>query len=259
LLDREMEYFILQTLVGIWPVSEERLLAYVQKAAREARRETSWLEPNLPYEEAVRSYVRTTLNNHTFITSLEQFLVPVLKGARQHALTQTLVKLTAPGVPDIYQGAELWDHSLVDPDNRRAVDFTERARLLAELRRGMASEAIRERSPEGLDKLWVVLRALDVRRERPASLAPTAPYEPVLALDDPHGTVLSYLRGRDVLIVAQRFVLRHDRARALPTIQVPDGEWHNELTGERVQGGRVGVSELLTRFPVALLTRRTLG
>lgn len=257
LLNREMEYFILQTLVGIWPISEERLLAYVQKAAREARRETSWLEPNIEYEQAVASYVRSALGNKAFIASLEQFLVPILKGARQHALTQTLVKLTAPGVPDIYQGAELWDNSLVDPDNRRAVDFAERARLLAELRRGMSSEAIRERSAEGLEKLWVVLRALDVRRERAASLAPTAQYEPVIALDDAHGTVLSYLRGGDVLVVAQRFVLRHDRARALPTIQVPEGEWHNELTGERIHGGRTGVSELLTRFPVALLTRRS--
>jgi (1->4)-alpha-D-glucan 1-alpha-D-glucosylmutase len=256
LLDREMEYFILQTLVGVWPISEERLLGYVHKATREARRETSWLEPNLEYEAAVRAFVRSTLGNKAFIASLERFLEPVLATARQHALTQTLVKLTAPGVPDIYQGAELWDHSLVDPDNRRAVDFGERARLLAELRRGMPLEAIRGRSAEGLEKLWVVLRALDVRRERPASLAPTAQYEALLARDDPHGTVLAYQRGTDVIVVAPRFVLRHDRARALPTIHVPEGEWHNELTGERIQGGRTGVSELLARFPVALLTRR---
>lgn len=255
LLDRETEYFLLQTLVGVWPISEERFLGYAQKAVREARRETNWLEPNVAYEKAVVHYITQAFQHPGFIASMEAFIAPVVRAAQTHALTQTLVKLTAPGVPDIYQGADLWDLSLVDPDNRRPVDYAQRAGLLETLKGTVQPEQVLARADEGLTKLWVLERGLMARKKYAESLAPTAPYEPLIADDDPYETVLAYMRGQDVIVVTPRFTLKHARARGLPTLQIPAGTWRNLFTSEQVKPGTVGVSDLLARFPVALLVR----
>ncbi|HWH36242.1 MAG TPA: malto-oligosyltrehalose synthase, partial [Candidatus Limnocylindrales bacterium] len=116
--DRNTEYFLYQTLVGAWPIDAERLTAYMEKAAREAKSHTSWTDPDPRYERALRRFIERCLADGAFIGSLESFLERLLPAARVSSLSQTLIKLTAPGVPDIYQGTELWDLSLVDPDNR---------------------------------------------------------------------------------------------------------------------------------------------
>ncbi|NIP80015.1 MAG: malto-oligosyltrehalose synthase, partial [Gemmatimonadetes bacterium] len=127
--DPGVEYLLYQTLVGAWPIGPDRAVAYMRKAAREAKLRTSWTSPDEAYEGALEAFIRTLLAG-PFREELSRFVAPLVAPGRAVSLAQKLVQLTAPGVPDLYQGTELWDLSLVDPDNRRPVDFDARRRLL---------------------------------------------------------------------------------------------------------------------------------
>src|SRR5437660_424679 len=140
------------------------------KAVREAKQRTSWTASNPAFEDALKTFIEGILKHEPFVTALEQFVGMVKNAGRVNSLAQTLMKHTAPGVPDLYQGAELWDFSLVDPDNRRPVDYKLRANLLREITSLPAEQAVAEamrRADEGLPKLWTITRALSLRRERP--------------------------------------------------------------------------------------------
>src|SRR5678816_4794154 len=139
--DRNTEYFFYQTLVGAWPVCAERLTAYMEKACREAKTHTSWTAPDSSYEDAVRSFVGRCLTDRDLMQDVRRFVDSLIEPGRINSLAQTLIKLTAPGVPDLYQGTELWSLHLVDPDNRRPVDYEERRRALAEIKQ-MSARAI---------------------------------------------------------------------------------------------------------------------
>lgn len=121
--DRNAEYLFYQTVVGAWPIDAERAAAFMEKAAREAKMHTGWERPDPDYENALKAFVEGVLSDPAFVSDLEAFVTPLIEPGRINALSQTLIKLTAPGVPDLYQGTGLWDLSLVDPDNRRPVDF----------------------------------------------------------------------------------------------------------------------------------------
>jgi (1->4)-alpha-D-glucan 1-alpha-D-glucosylmutase len=131
--DANAEYLLYQTLVAAWPIGVERLAAFLEKAAREAKTHTSWTRVDAGYEAALRGFAAALLADAEFRAEVEAFLAPLNAAARVASLSLTLLKLTAPGVPDIYQGSELWHLALVDPDNRRPVDYEQRRRLLAEL------------------------------------------------------------------------------------------------------------------------------
>ena len=137
------------------------------KAVREAKRGTSWISPSAEYEEALQAFVTGVLQDREFVVDFERFLAPLLEPAYISSLSQTLIKYTAPGIPDLYQGAELWDLRLVDPDNRLPVDYELRRRMLAELE-GLTPEAIWRRAASGLPKLFLIKQALHLRRRRPA-------------------------------------------------------------------------------------------
>jgi (1->4)-alpha-D-glucan 1-alpha-D-glucosylmutase len=247
--DRNTEYLFYQTLVGAWPLSEERAQQYLQKAVREAKTNTSWAQPNAGYEAAVAGFVHGSLNNTDFCRELESFVARVRSPGWIKSLAQTLIKLTAPGVPDIYQGNELWDLSLVDPDNRRPVDFDQRRRLLAELD-GLSPEAIWARAEEGLPKLWVVRQALRLRQRQPEAFGPCGDYQPIPATNDQG---LAFGRGQQVVTVVPLWTA-HEREDQIE-LELPSGAWHNELTGDTVNGGATALRQLLARFPVALLSR----
>ena len=132
--DRNFEYHLYQSMVGAWPIEKSRMLAYAEKAAREAKVHTSWTDPVPAYEDAVRKFIDGIYDDYDFIESLNQFVASLIHPGRINSLAQTLLKLTAPGVPDFYQGTELWNLALVDPDNRRPQDFDLRRRMLADLR-----------------------------------------------------------------------------------------------------------------------------
>ena len=196
--------------------------------------------------------------SRTFLADLERFVDRIRIAGETNSLAQTLMKHTAPGVPDLYQGAELWDYSLVDPDNRRPVDYSRRRSLLAELK-GIGVADVVARRADGLPKLWTIYHALQLRREHPEWFGAEAGYTPIEANGDKRDHMIAYLRGDRVLTVTQRFPLTLGASEAWgnTSITVPAGAWKNRLSGEQLQGGEVLVRNLFESFPVALLVRET--
>jgi (1->4)-alpha-D-glucan 1-alpha-D-glucosylmutase len=258
LLDPNTEYLLYQTLIGAWPIPLDRLKEYMLKAVREAKQRTSWTSNNIDFETALLEFIDAAVQHHAFITDLTHFVDGIRDAGRINSLAQTLMKHTAPGVPDLYQGAELWDHSLVDPDNRRPVDYGLRRTLLDEIRNLHAANGAAEamgRAEEGLPKMWTIYRGLRLRRERPQSFGASAEYLPINAQGPKAEHVIAYLRGTDVITVVPRFpfVLRGEWQNTC--ISVPQGSWTNFLTGETMGGGCVNLQKLLQQFPVALLVK----
>jgi (1->4)-alpha-D-glucan 1-alpha-D-glucosylmutase len=210
--DGAERYTVLQNVVAAWPICAERLEAYVEKSLREAKVHTTWADPDEAYEAAVRRYATGLLTHDAFVADLEAFLERLLPVAERHALGQLLLKLTVPGLPDVYGGDDLWFLALVDPDNRRPVDWAARREALDALLAGAAPT--RETA-----KLWIIWRALDLRARRPAAF--DGAYSPLEAGD---GTV-AFLRGDGDVLVAVR--VREDAEPFTP----PEGDWHDVLAG----------------------------
>lgn len=251
--DRNAEYLLYQTLVGAWPIDAERAGAYMEKTSREAKTYTSWTDPNPGYEKSLRAFIDAILKNTEFVTELEKFVRPLIESGRIHSLAQTLIKLTAPGVPDLYQGTELWDLSLVDPDNRRPVDYGLRRRLLEEVKT-MTPEQIWHRIDDGLPKLWVIRQTLMLGKMR-RCFAPEDSYREITVTGSQAAHLVAFARGENAITVVPRLVLKLESKWLDTAIEIPPGSWRNELTGEAVDGGMVRAAMLLKRFPVALLSR----
>jgi (1->4)-alpha-D-glucan 1-alpha-D-glucosylmutase len=252
--DGNIEYLYYQTLVGAWPLSVARALAYMQKAAQEAKEYTLGNNENSEYDSALCEFVTATLADSEFVADLENFVMPLVKPACINSLAQTLLKLAAPGVPDIYQGTELWDLSLVDPDNRRPVDFSLRQELLAKAAALPAADAWAEWQ-SGLPKLWLIQRVLNLRARRPDLFADCACYEAMTAQGQASAHVVAFKRGESLIAVVPRLVIGlHDDWRDT-ALRLPPGNWRNELTGETMLREFALLSGLLDKFPVALLRR----
>jgi (1->4)-alpha-D-glucan 1-alpha-D-glucosylmutase len=256
--DAGAEYLLYQTVVGAWPLDAERALAYMTKATREAKTHTSWLAPVPEYEAALDSFVAGVLGDDDFRADLEAFLPPVVEGGQVNSLAMKLIALTAPGVPDLYQGSEVWDLSLVDPDNRRPVDYIERRRLLDELGAlGERAAAVAwARRSEGLPKLLVVNRALALRAERPEAFA-TGSYLPLPVLGARARHAVAFSRGDEAVVVVTRLSLRLGGDWEATVCELPPGPWRDRFTGAVFAGGETRLAGLLGDFPVALLSRES--
>ncbi len=255
--DRRTEYFLYQTLVGAWPISAERLNRYMEKVVREAKDRSSWLKPDEQYEAALRRFCDSILTDNAFIADLESFLSRLVEPAQTASLALNLLKLTAPGIPDIYQGTEIWNLSLVDPDNRSPVDFEIRARLLAELEK-LTPEQILARAAEGLPKLWMIRQALRARHANEDLFGANGTYTPLWPAGPKAGAIVAYQRGENAAIAVPRPGLASANWDAT-VLEIPAGKWKNQFTGETLEGGKVEMSSLLARFPVALLIRESAG
>jgi (1->4)-alpha-D-glucan 1-alpha-D-glucosylmutase len=254
-LDPAFEYFLYQTLVGAHPLPLDRALAYAEKAAKEAKVHTSWTAADPAYDGAVAEFLRSLDGDDRFQRSLAAFVEPLVWPGRVTSLAQQLVALTAPGVPDTYQGSELWDLSLVDPDNRRPVDYALRRELLDGVRDGALDPL--DRIDDGTPKLWVTHRALQLRRRRPDLFA-GAPYRPVHAAGERAAHVVAFSRGDAALTVAPRLALAVcEEGWGDTTLSLPPGRWTDELRagGGPDLEGEIKVGELLGALPVALLVR----
>ncbi|HYM49407.1 MAG TPA: malto-oligosyltrehalose synthase [Candidatus Limnocylindrales bacterium] len=251
--DRNTEYLLYQTLYGAHPIGASRLWGYMQKAVREAKRHTSWLEPNAEYEGALAAFIEAIGADRWFQDDLAAFTEPLIPPGRVNALSLKLLTLTAPGVPDVYQGTELWSLTLVDPDNREPVDFTGRDRLLAELDR-LTPEAAMARAEEGVPKLLLTARALALRRRLPECFGPQGTYTPLAAEGGERDRVVAFQRGAGAITVVPRLVMGLAGGFRDTGLRLPPGRWRNELTGEVALEGAVALDRLLARFPVALLT-----
>lgn len=237
--------FLWQNIFGVWPVDgavddslRDRLHAYAEKALREAQVHTCWHEPDADFETAVHEWLDAVFDGPVAaeLTALVARLAP---HARDDALGQKLLALTVPGVPDVYQGTELWEDSLVDPDNRRPVDYAARRAALA------AGEH---------PKLRVVRAALQLRRARPETFLSGA-HTPVSATGAAAEHLVAFRRGAEVLVAVSRWTVALSesgwRDTALP---LPDGTWTDRLTG-RTHSGPVAAADLFAQLPVALLER----
>ena len=251
--DRHAEYLLYQTLLGAWPIDRDRCRQYMLKACREAKINTSWHEPNNAYEESIRSFIDAVFLNSGFVASLERFVEPLILPGRINSLAQTLIKMVAPGVPDFYQGTELWDLSLVDPDNRRPVDFALRAGLVREARPLSAAEVLAQ-SESGMAKLWMISRLLALRRERVEDFSDQSRYQPLVAQGAHLGRLLAFRRGENLIAVVPRFTLTLGGAWADTRLPLPGGAWRNCFTDSVVER-EVTPDVLFKSFPVALLIR----
>lgn len=248
--DRNVEYLFYQTLAGSWPIDRERVLGFMEKAIREAKVHTSWIQPHPHYEKAVLEFAEDVLNDPEFRVDLETFVSSLVGPGRINSISQALIKLTAPGVPDFYQGTELWDLSLVDPDNRRPVDFALRRRLLSESK-SLSPEEVLSRMDEGLPKLWVIQKTLALRKQlREVFLSQG--YRPLYASGPKADHVVAFLRGQSVVTVVPRLLLTMGGQWEDTRIELPEGSWSNRLTGDRLEGGNRDIREVLARFPVGL-------
>jgi (1->4)-alpha-D-glucan 1-alpha-D-glucosylmutase len=252
-----MEYLLYQALVGAWPLDVDRAAAYMEKAAHEAKLETSWLHPDEAYDSALRTFVRAVLDDDRFRMDLDGFVATLVDWGRINSLSMTILKLTSPGVPDIYQGTELWDLSLVDPDNRRAVDYERRRRLLAGAAGRVPADAWTEDRESGSAKQWLIATALDLRRRSPAAFDRRGAYAPMHADGDFSDDVIAFSRGTPaaVVTIAQRRPLRRRGRWENTMVRLPGGEWRNLCDGAAGLRDAVGLEGLMSRFPVALLER----
>src|SRR2546429_6022774 len=273
------EYLLYQTLVGAWPISTERLREYALKAMHEAKVHTSWINPNPKYDEAIAAFVEAILEprrSREFLRDLTAFAARVAWFGAPHSPAPTLVKVTAPGVPDFYQGSELWDLSLVDPDNRRPVDWALRERLLDGLatqsrleRAGLARDLVKSWEG-GRVKLYVIQEALATRRSHQALFqrGDYVPLEVSGSLDD-HVCAFARVAPADAaIVVVPRLLARRGVETPLfgrsywedtrvATGAGLDGRFTNVFTGATVgvNDGILSVADALADFPVALLTR----
>jgi (1->4)-alpha-D-glucan 1-alpha-D-glucosylmutase len=237
--------FLWQNIFGVWPVSGEvtdqlraRLHGYAEKAIREAAWHTSWNDPDAAFEDAVHRWLDTVLDGKV-AGQLNEFVAQLNSHAASDALGQKLLALTVPGIPDIYQGTELWDDSLVDPDNRRPVDYAARRAALKELQH---------------PKIRIVTTALRLRRSHPDSFL-HGEYLPVLASGQASDHVVAFRRGTDILVAVTRWTVRlAETGWGNTVLPLPDGSWTDTLTGATASGP-TSAAELFADLPVVLLER----
>ncbi len=294
--DANEEYMIYQTLLGAWPLEPcnaadyatfvERIKAYMCKALHEAKVHTSWINPNAEYDEAVQKFVSSILDpniSSAFLEDLRTLQKRISSLGMFNSLSQTLLKIAAPGVPDIYQGTELWDFSLVDPDNRRPVDFQKRQRMLNELQQRFDSDwpnyagladTVAAHKDDGRIKMLVTCLGLRCRRDH-AGLFSSGAYVPLESAGQQRDHVFAFARQQKtttVIAAVPRLLTKLIDASQLPigeavwqdtVLSVPDSaandRWRNIFTGEvlttikRDGSGILRASDIFARFPVALL------
>jgi (1->4)-alpha-D-glucan 1-alpha-D-glucosylmutase len=298
--DRNDEYLLYQTLVGAWPLEamdkagfaafRERIAGYMQKATKEAKVHTSWINANQDYDNAVSEFVARVLPDQPsdpFLKDLSAFQRKVACFGQINSLSQTLLKLACPGVPDFYQGSELWDYSLVDPDNRRPIDYSRRSSMLADLvsrisraRKGLLPlvQELLDRIQDGRAKLYLIQRVLAFRQQHPV-LFDQGSYVPLECLGHHCEHVVAFercWREQSILVIVPRLVLRlmqgaekapignawKDTRLVLPA-PLPGTRYRNLFTGEELaideqsESNDLPISVVLANFPVALLERYT--
>jgi (1->4)-alpha-D-glucan 1-alpha-D-glucosylmutase len=262
---RNDEYHFYQALIAVWPAEAGRLKAYMLKSAREAKVHTSWINPDVEYEGALERFVTEAMGSSLFLKELDDALPRLAHLGLVVSLSQALVKVASPGVPDYYQGTELWDFSLVDPDNRRPVDFSIRAKFLDQLAQRLpnAAELLANLS-DGRAKLHVIRQGLAVRKAHP-ELFHGGAYRALHADAGYEENLIAFSLGERVIAIAPRLFARRLAPEGLAPIgafwgdarlTLPEGEFEDVLTGASHRGGARRLAELLEQFPVALLVMR---
>jgi (1->4)-alpha-D-glucan 1-alpha-D-glucosylmutase len=295
--DLNEEYLLYQTLIGVWPIGQmnkdeyeffkKRIKDYMLKASKEAKVNTSWINPNAIYEDALSVFIDTIMSNPSDNKFLKDFL-PFQKKISYYgifnSLSQALLKITSPGVPDFYQGTEIWNLSLVDPDNRRPVDYSMRIRMLEELKKRESEISLSELARDlianrdnGMIKLYLIYKALNYRREN-REIFENGEYLTIEVIGEKANNVCTFARrlgNSTLLVIAPRlFAGLMQQKEDLPfgkevwkdssiivPFDVPGVRYRNIFTGETLtavmhKGATVlYLSEIISDFPVALMER----
>ncbi|MCU1245121.1 MAG: malto-oligosyltrehalose synthase, partial [Acidobacteria bacterium] len=268
--DPNVELMLYQNLLGMWPLDEseqgsvpERLRQYLEKASREAKTDTSWIAPAADYEQALFTFAERILSHEPFLASFRRLQKRVAFHGFLGSLAQVVLKITSPGVPDFYQGSELWDFSLVDPDNRRPVDYHQRQALLRKLRTADARgaldvSALLRRWTDGRVKLFTTWRALEARNRHTETFRGGS-YRPL----DGGEHVCAFLRGEAIVVAVPRLTTKLVKPGVMPLGEVwgdaalpVAGRWRNAFTGELLEGAELPLSGVFSAFPVAILERQ---
>ena len=239
-----------QAAMGAWPISRERAHAYAEKASREAGNSTTWTKPDTEFEDGLHAAVDAAFDDPEVNRIIGEFALRIKAAGRSNSLSAKLVQLTMPGVPDVYQGTEVWDHSLVDPDNRRTVDFDRRREMLDEVRNGEPPEVTGRADA----KMLLVHRALQLKRGRPEFFTG---YEAVAGEGDAAEHVFGFDRGGAVTL-ATRLPVGLERAGGWRDTRVllQPGKYRDVITGRLLSSdGALAVKEAFAVYPVALLVR----
>jgi (1->4)-alpha-D-glucan 1-alpha-D-glucosylmutase len=244
--DPTLGHLLWQTVVGAWPLPPERLHAYLEKAMREARTRTNWTDPDEAFEAAMHAVADAALNDPRLHSAVATAADRIISAGWSNSLSAVLLQLAMPGVPDTYQGGELWDLSLVDPDNRRPVDFTARADLLAQIDQGWLPDI----DASGAAKLLAVSRTLRARRDQPERFTG---YSPLRATGPAASHAVAFARNGVIAVTTRLPIGLATRGGWGETVlPLPEGAWTDAFTGV-VASGKVPLAELLSRYPIALL------
>ena len=246
--DPVLENLLWQAIVGAWPASRERLHGYAEKAARESGMSTNWIDPDTEFESRMHGAVDSAFDNPEVAAAIDEVVAAIEPASYSNSLSAKLLQLASPGVPDVYQGSELWDRSLVDPDNRRPVDFRERRKLLERIDGGWLPPV----DDSGAAKLLLVSRALRLRRDHPEWFTR---YRGLTVFGTSANHAIAFDRG-GVIAVATRLShgLEQSGGWQDTTIEPGGRELVDVLTGRVFGAGSVRLADLLERYPVALLT-----
>jgi len=255
------EWLIYQTLVGMWPLDEsertavpERLRTFLLKAMREAKTNSSWLVPNPEYEQAVQDFASALFEHEPFLAPFRRFQRRIAFHGFLNSLAQVVLKTCSAGAPDFYQGSEFWNFSLVDPDNRRPVDYEKRSAFLREL---PSPSTLLKQWPDGRIKLFVTARSLASRARNVDAFRGS--YRPI---ESTTPNALAFTRGQTVLVVVPRLSTQLVKPPQLPlggvwgehTLSI-GGKWRNAFTDEVIEGERLTLKEVFATFPVAILEK----
>ena len=244
-----------QAVIGSWPASRDRLHGYAQKAAREAAEATGWWDPDAAFEERMRTTVDAVLDDPALHALLADFVAEIAPAGWSNSLAAKILQLTGPGVPDVYQGSELWETSLVDPDNRRAVDFARRRRMLADLDAAAARGDLPAVDATAAAKLLVTSRALRLRRDRPELFTR---YTPMEVVGPAAAHAIAFDRGGALTVATRLPVGLQRRGGWGETVLLRHaGPTTDALTGRMFAGSSTRLDELLATYPVALLIPAT--
>jgi (1->4)-alpha-D-glucan 1-alpha-D-glucosylmutase len=245
--DGPLENLLWESLIGAWPVSRERMHDYAEKAAREAGSSTRWTAPDEEFEKRMHDLIDSAFDDESVTGIVTEFVDSVAQFGWSNSLTAKLMQLTAPGIPDVYQGSELWETSLVDPDNRRAVDFDIRRLYLAAIDGGAHPEI----DETGVAKLLVTTRALRLRRDRPELFTR---YAPLPAIGEASKHAIAFDRGGAISVGTRLPAGLEQRGGWGDTIvMLPGHPLVDVISDRRHDGGPVLMSDLLADYPVALL------
>ncbi|NLF98452.1 MAG: malto-oligosyltrehalose synthase [Candidatus Riflebacteria bacterium] len=249
--DANTEYLLYQTLAGTWPIEKERITQYMQKAVREGKVHSNWSNPDQKFETALTEFIDKIYENEEFISSMADFAGELAEPGWINSLIQLTLRLTAPGFPDIYQGCEIWNNSLTDPDNRREVDLVHHHELLTQLD-GKSCREIMNELHQGLPKIFIIKTLLKLRQNEPAFNQPDS-YQPIEVAGTHHDDIIAFMRGTSVITVVPRRHFSHGNRWNATRISLPEGRWQNVFTGQILKKGVNKIKDLLKNFPVAVI------